>query len=84
MGTQHAHSLLSLSRDGKLCTWNPSKLSEPMDQMPLSIGTTSSATPEGAAGAWKLNDHTVSAISFWVSNSDVERSPSDSRFQGLT
>eukprot|EP00960_Hanusia_phi_P029896 748253-Hanusia_phi.AAC.1 len=73
VGTQHAHSLLSCSRDGKLCTWNPSKLSEPIDQMPLSLGKTSTAANEVAAGAWKLDDSTVSATSFWVSNSDVER-----------
>ncbi|CAN0360103.1 cytoplasmic dynein 1 intermediate chain 1-like isoform X3 [Lampetra fluviatilis] len=36
LGTQNAHNLISVSTDGKMCSWNLDMLSQPQDSMELS------------------------------------------------
>lgn len=35
VGTQNAHNLISVSNDGKLCSWSLDMLSQPQDSMEL-------------------------------------------------
>lgn len=52
VGTQNAHNLISISSDGKLCSWSLDMLSQPQDSLelqskqPRSIAVTCMAFPK--------------------------------------
>ncbi len=65
VGTEHAHSLLTASTDGKLCSWDADKLTAPVETMELkehreprdvqnkqgkAVAVTSMAFPNAASG----------------------------------
>jgi dynein intermediate chain len=43
VGTQNAHNLISVSTDGKLCSWNLDMLKEPVESFDLQAGNKSVA-----------------------------------------
>ncbi|XP_038127078.1 dynein, cytoplasmic 1, intermediate chain 2a-like isoform X2 [Cyprinodon tularosa] len=53
VGTQNAHNLISISTDGKMCSWSLDMLSQPQDSLELvfkqskAVAVTSSAFPVG-------------------------------------
>ena len=45
MGTQNAYNLMSVSTDGKMCSWSLDMLSQPQDSIELNVSDVTTAHP---------------------------------------
>ena len=45
VGTQNAYNLMSVSTDGKMCSWSLDMLSQPQDSIELNVSDVTTAHP---------------------------------------
>ena len=45
VGTQNAYNLMSVSTDGKMCSWSLDMLSQPQDSIELNVSDATTAHP---------------------------------------
>lgn len=71
MGTQNAHNLISISTDGKMCSWSLDMLSMPQESLDLQakqskpIAVTSLAFPYGDVNNFIIGSEDGTVYSGW-------------------